>query len=140
NLIANQRQNGRYWNLIHHQFWPGWWVVREAFEDMRQTADKAGILFYVVLLPIDNFPGHIQKGYQKSIVQLSGNLNIHLINLSEAFVGAKKEEKLWTTEEPFHYSDSGNRLVAQEIATHLLETAFFKKRAVQRPSKRANNG
>ena len=55
---------------------------------------------------------------------LCKSLNIPVINNSNCFVGNNKSyEKLWTTIGPPHYSNLGNRLIAEHISQQLVE--FF---------------
>jgi len=124
--MTRHGQDENYWNFIHHPLWPGWWVVKQAFEEMKKTTEEAGIRFSVVLLPFDDMPIQSKRALRK-IIGLCERLDIPVIDISGSFVGISSYDGLWTSVGPPHYSNRGNKLVAEVIFKKLAERSLIEK-------------
>lgn len=125
--VTRHGQDPNYWNLIHHPFWPGWWVVKLALEEMKKTTEEAGIPFCVVLLPYDDLPSQSKKENIGRIIELCERLDIPVIDISGCFVDVRSYDGLWTSVGPPHYSNRGNKLVAEEILKKLAERSLIQR-------------
>ncbi len=122
--FADHGQDNGYWILIHHALCPGWWITKQSIKEMKKITQEAGIFFCVSLLAYDDTPFNEKSETLGKVDALCKSLNIPVINNSNCFVGNNKSyEKLWTTIGPPHYSNLGNRLIAEHISQQLVE--FF---------------